>query len=290
MVTTANDFEEEIAWERTILALAVPLTRLTSSQPTLDRRTSQINITMTASIGAPAEESIKDALLPLLFGAAWKVIDIAVELALANAGCILSSSGRWTIQGKNSAIQTGGSLSGISPTSDLWLALRQMYVATTEPRHALVHRRVTVDQATQTLSCFDKTGSLLAAISASEQMAFCRVSQRLADAIVAAHLSLREELDFRALLALLNRLHGVNITGAMSDRPPIRILDDFPADGKVDIPTILNEARHTFPENKYFDVEFYLPDGRRLLGEIDRAPSQVLAVDLDNLPVWLSFI
>jgi hypothetical protein len=70
MIMTQNDFEDETAWERTVLALAVPVMPLTASGTSLDLRTRNISMEVTSVVGSEAVEKLRNSLLPLLFGAA----------------------------------------------------------------------------------------------------------------------------------------------------------------------------------------------------------------------------
>lgn len=57
----------------------------------------------------------------------------------------------------------------------------------------------------------------------------------------------------------------------------------------VDVPTLLNVLRLTFPERNAYDASFVLPDGRHLLAELEHAPSAEISVDPANLPDWIHF-
>lgn len=291
MITTRADFDHETAWERTVLALAVPLTPLSSrSDVILDLRTRGITIGLAAILGESNSETLRDSLLPLVFGAAWKIFDLGVELALAYAGRAPAHPARWTIKEKTREIMNHGSLPGFSASSDSWAALRLLYRNTKEMRHALVHRKVTVEPTTKHLICHDPGGAPLPPITQEEQLAFCRVAQRLAEAVVSGTLPVRAEADLLGHLTILQTHHGIGISSP-AGRPPVRVLDDFPATCQIDVPSIMAEAQRTFPGAVYVDLELYLADGRTLLGELEQAaPNGMISIDLMNLPPWLRFI
>jgi len=149
MITVQNEFEDETAWERTVLALAIPVMPLTTSgaSPSLDLRSRNISIELTSTIGSGAIEELRNILLPLQFGAAWKITDLALELAFALAGLDPQNGRRWRIDEKSQhAAAHRGSLPGLSTTTDVWHALGSLYTQTVEIRHALVRRRVQVGQ------------------------------------------------------------------------------------------------------------------------------------------------
>jgi hypothetical protein len=289
MVTTQQDFADEVAWELTILDLALPLTSLSGYNRKLDLRTNDISISFSESLSDYASGQLRTALLPLLFGAAWKVLDISIELALANAGCSPSNRKRWQIEEKASGIGSAGDLPALSPLADVWQALISLYRATKEQRHALVHRRVRVDGKTQELICFDTKGHALVAIDLTEQSAFCRVAQRVAAAAIDGRIHPRAESDLRTQLSRLQRHHSTNIVVPAAYCLPIKVVDDFPVDHTINVPTLKKRIRQTFPEVYYIDLELNLPDGRVLIGELEQAPEEVVSVHLERLPPWLKF-
>jgi hypothetical protein len=289
MIKTQEELADEIAWELTVLRFVLPVTPLSGFERKLDLRTKNIVIAFSDSMSDDASEQLKLALLPLLFGAAWKVLDISVELALANAACPPTKPGRWTIADKAREIHINGYLPAFSPSSDVWRALRSLYRTTIEPRHALVHRRVTVDAKTKELVCFDPAGRPLIAISPAEQSAFCRVAQRLATAATDGLIHPRAEADLRTQLAVLGRHHATKIQVPSTYRLPVKVVDEFPVDDTIDVPSLKERIRQTFPEDHYIDVELHLSNGRVLIGELDRAPDELAHLNLENLPPWLKF-
>jgi len=290
MITTKNEFVDETAWERTVLAYAIPLMPLTASGADLDLRTRNISIGLTAIVGEERVEELRNTLLPLLFGTAWKILDLALELAFAQAGLAPQKGSRWTIADKSQhAAAHKGSLQGLSTETEVWPALGSLYTQTVEIRHALVHRRVHVDPSTLELTGYDSNGVELLPLSYDEQMAFCQLSQRVRQTITEGTLRPRIEADLRAQLAALQRHHEVAMPSNASNRPPVRVIDDLPESGQIDVPHLLSEARTTFPDAQYVDVKLELEDGRRLVGELESAPQGIVTVDPAAPPGWLSF-
>lgn len=290
MITTQNEFEAETAWERTVLSLAVPVMPLTASGADLDRRTNTITMVVSDSLSAQAVDELRNSLLPLLFGAAWKILDLALELALAIARIAPQNGRRWLINEKSKhAVSHNGRLPGFASSPDIWQALGSLYDGTREARHALVHRRVHVDSSTRTLIGLDDNGARLLPLNYDEQMAFCRFAQRIAQAIIEGVLQPRVEADLRGQLARLQGHHGVTILPTASTGPPVRVIDDLPANRQIDVPRLLAAAQTTFPGAQYIDVELHLEDGRVLAGELECAPKGVVAVDPAAPPAWLRF-
>jgi hypothetical protein len=147
-----------------------------------------------------------------------------------------------------------------------------------------------VDPSTRDLTGFDSNGVALVPLSYDEQMAFCRLAQRVGQAITEGMLRPRVEADLREQLADLQPHHGVAILSNASNRPPVRVIDDLPASGRIDVPYLLEEARARFPGAQYVDLELRLEDGRSLVGELDSAPQERITVDPADPPDWLSFI
>lgn len=90
MITTINEYEAETAFERLALDRYLPLTAQTSGsyidiRPLIDGGKNVIK-NGTSHIQANREDSLRAAFLPLAFGAAWKVLDLTLELALAKQG------------------------------------------------------------------------------------------------------------------------------------------------------------------------------------------------------------
>jgi hypothetical protein len=289
MITTKREFEDEAAWEPTVRALAILMMPLTASGPDLDLRTGNTSIKHTSIIGEERRDELRNRLLPLLFGAAWKILDLALELAFAQAGLASENGKRWRIDEKSRHVAAhSGSLPGLSTETDIWHALGSLYAQTIEIRHALVHRRVHVDFSTLELTGYSSNGDNLFPLSYDEQMAFCRLAQRVRQTITEGKLRPRIEADLRAQLAALQRHHGVAMPSNASNKPPVRVIDDLPESGQIDVPHLLSKARTTFQWAQYVDVKLELEDGRRLVGELESAPQGIVTVDPAAPPDWLS--
>jgi hypothetical protein len=52
---------------------------------------------------------------------------------------------------------------------------------------------------------------------------------------------------------------------------------------------LLAEGRRSFPGVDIFDASFRLPDGRRLVVELEQVPEGTTTVDPDHLPPWARF-
>jgi len=292
MISTLADFRQEIAWDQTILERAMLLSKLSSRGVDLDLRTGAQTIYPTAvvSMGGGNRDNLLKDLLPLLFGAAWKILDVTVEFALANAGRTPPNQKRWTIDQKVIEIANHGSLPGLRQHPDIWGGLRSLYINTKEVRHALVHRQVKVNGVGELIG-IDKSGRSLTPLTVDEQRAFCGVVARLTDGVLNGTVSKRVEDDLRSHLARLQQhLGGTSVARVAQFEEPLRVADDFPGDSRVDVPSYWDKIKRTHPNRSHVDLELTLSDQRVVIAELEQAPRQVIAVDLNALPPWMRWI
>jgi hypothetical protein len=102
MIATLAEFEESTAFERLVLAEVFPLlaTTNTVAQAALDLRGGvTIDVKMLENLGPQARQDLIDRLRPLFFGAAWKILDLLVELGLHLDG-LNPQHGTWPISAK----------------------------------------------------------------------------------------------------------------------------------------------------------------------------------------------
>jgi hypothetical protein len=291
VISSLVEFEEATAFERWALEGLVPVPSSLPHTAVKDMEKNEVRV-----MGAPAVvrvyaggvREVHVDLRPLAFGAAWKVLDLLVELALAQAG--LGVKERMTIEAKVAyANQSAGICPPLSQDTPLWRALTSVYSTTKEVRHSLVHRLTEVDRATGDLKATDKNGQALPPITADQQEAFCRAVQRASQAALARIISPRERADLAWNLDQLGHLHEQPaMTGRPMERVPLAIVPTRMVCGKVIVNAsiVLNELRENFPDRAAYDATFAIPDGRRLLVEVEQAPATEVAVDLDNLPSW----
>jgi hypothetical protein len=293
VISSLTEFEESTAFERWTLEALVPLPARGPHQAVKDPAANKVWITLGDSVTireyAGGVQEVHIDLRPLAFGAAWKVLDLLLELAYANAGT--TASRRWlTIAKKeNLARQGHGDLAPLTADRGLWRTLTSTYAATTQARHSLVHRLAEVDQATGTLTGRDESGQPLVPITAGQQEAFCRAVQRAARAALAGQISRRERSDLAWQLDQLQAHHQQSALGGVQFQPPALLLAPATlSSGQlvIDIPALIQAARSSWPDRKQIDATFSLPDGRHFLAEVETAPALVVRVDPDNPPDW----
>jgi hypothetical protein len=144
----ATDFETDIEFERYVLDRAMPLVEQTG--PTsitgiiyLDDRPSTRNIELRGvSLGLSTAQVVDNlALRPLMFGAAWKILDILIEHALTN---VTGAKKSYKICEKVGKVSAGVvSVQPLARDPDLCARVGCAYVSAEQYRHSIVHRRVT---------------------------------------------------------------------------------------------------------------------------------------------------
>jgi hypothetical protein len=293
VISSLTEFEESTAFERWTLETLVPLPPRRPHQAVKDVAANHVWITLGTAVVrvyAGGVQEVHVDLRPLAFGAAWKVLDLLLELAYANAGTT-AAGGRLTIATKEGLARQGhGTLAPLTADHALWLTLTSTYAATTQARHSLVHRRAEVDRAIGTLTGRDESGQPLLPITAEQQEAFCRAVQRAATAVLAGQISRREHSDLAWQLDQLQAHHQQPALGGVQFQPPALLLAPATFSGGqlvVDIPALIQAAQSSWPDRKQIDATFSLPDGRHLLAEVETAPARPVTVDPDNPPDWL---
>jgi hypothetical protein len=111
-----------------------------SNSPTV-----QAGVATTATpAGAPGDQLKRSDIAPLVFGAAWKVLDLLVELRLEQLGVSKNAQGRYSIEMKVGEVNNG-TVSAPAPFDNpegtlctLWEQVLKCYAVTEDMRHSLV--------------------------------------------------------------------------------------------------------------------------------------------------------
>ena len=258
----ASDFEAKIEFERFAISKAIPLlseeANSTSARISLDDRPAAIALTLTSTTGQSIGSFLDElGLRPLLFGAAWKILYLLVEFALPVVG-----GKRQTIEHRVNAMKLGSvSVTPLSTNSELWSRIRSAYVESVEYRHSIVHRTVGIGADKELIAHSRIANSQSRGLTVEEQIAFCRLAQRVASSVISGELSNRES---RALLAELNRLTlltGEPATDPLSEAPRvIRVTIPVKSSVKVSMADVERKVLKIFPNAKDVDVIFELED------------------------------
>lgn len=196
MIQTVEEFEEATLFERLALDRVRPVLGDESTDE-IDLRSPDkqggviVHVRLHCSVSGDAVNSLAVALAPLLFGAAWKILDLFVELALNLSGATPKRR-NWTIDEKVMAAQGGLGLSSLlTDDAALWRAVLCTYAATHQHRHCVVHRTAQFSSQVVQLAGVDKDGTALRPLTKTELDAFLVIAQEVASAVIAGGLEPR---------------------------------------------------------------------------------------------------
>ncbi len=289
-ILSLQDFLDASAFERAALAAVFPLVDAASGpRGGLDLRTNTINIAVSSIVGSNGRDELIQELRPLIFGAAWKVLDLIVELGLNQNTPVA----RWTIAAK-ARDAASARVPTLSSDPDIWGRIAATYASSVEQRHCLVHRSFSIAPDGSMVGMSTAAGNAsVADLTVPEQAAFCRLAQRCAVVLAAANLSTRERLDLVACLDGLAAHHGLGALGAGAPATaPVLVQVDAVPNGlhwTVDTQRALAAAQTTFPGRPYFDIEIHFGTTGipALVGRLEDAPqSHALPIDPRNPPPW----
>jgi hypothetical protein len=220
MPRSVAEFQDDTAFERFVLDRTMPLLPPQEAKQVIDLRGSDVNPVEVSSVETsrgPSSEVRVDDLRPLIFGAAWKVLDLLIELALEIAGIPHDDDQRYSFDTK-AGKAGGGAVPAVVPFDarpDLWSRLMRLYASTETLRHRLVHGQIKVDPVTGDMEAVPEPGQpATRPIAASEQSAFCQAAQGAAEAVVTEALSTRRRRQFCWVLDQLTAHHGQSSFGA----------------------------------------------------------------------------
>jgi hypothetical protein len=312
MTVSANqlqEFDEATAFERYAIETSIPAHADSLNTASMDLRRPVGHIEVGAEIGvhvaigvtenlsAGAVTSTIGRLRPLIFGAAFKVVDLMLELALEAAGKTPTSGHRWLITEKVAAARAAaGDLPPVTDTfPDGWQRLCALYAEWEEVRHSLVHRTASVDVATGALVGHDRTGKPLTPLSAEDQEQFTRLATEISRAVLAGDLELRSR---KRLAWRFNQLkahhHLPDLTDAAKPGTAVDVianLEELP-DGvwRIDAQAVFDKAKAVFQEASAFNGLFHATVGstdRVFRCNLEDAPTTA-DFELDQPPTWLT--
>lgn len=297
MISTPQEFEEGTAFELYVLETMRPAIEQ-HGHTNIDLRASKTNvavgITLTENLSAGAVDQLKDTLAPLLFGAAWKVLDLLLEFALNRAG-LRSAHRDWSIADKQQhALEARGDPRVLGCSHPVWATLLQVYARTVEHRHCLVHRTAKVNSTSGVLEGVDRNNQPLKPLTRDEQVALAQVSGLVARGVVGGGIPRRSEDHLKHYLNRLGVHTGLPAFEVGGVSAPVEIkLALVQEDGQffLDMSAILERVHKTFPTVAHFDLTIDVPDGsgRHLFAQAEACPSGKSLVDLDALPSWLEY-
>ena len=249
-----------------------------------------VHARLRCSTSADAVNSVMLSLIPLLFGAAWKILDLFVELGL---NMTKPPRDNWRIDEKTVAARRGDGVQSIlTDDAGIWRSVLAVYASTAEHRHCVVHRTAEFSNQPLQLSGVDRKGQLLRPLVKTELDALLVVAQAVASGVIAGGLEprhadyLRFELD-----QLLNHTITPALGGKRKSKPVmVRLRPTLLADGlyELDFAVAFAKAKRVRPDLHY-DVWIDFPDdsGRILFAEMEDVPKETVQFRLDAPPSFL---
>jgi hypothetical protein len=310
MPTSLVEFGDDTAFERYILDRATPLMPRSqgtsvielgdpnSTSVSVGLRPATVHVGASDSTRGTGDQLSPDDIRPLLFGAAWKVLDQLIELSLEQAGVSHDRGWNYTITFKvrMAAHQGVPSLPPFQGHPDIWRRSLLTYSSTEVLRNSLVHRRLIVDHSTGAIDGLARPGQPAPiTLTADEQSAFCRVAVGIAEAAVKGLLPTRQGRQLAWSLDQLISHHGQPSSGVSSAQglvPLVIVRPSFvsPDEVTLDFANITNRARAAVGGVSHYDLQIYLPDDRVLAGPLEDAPQGQVTVHTANPPGWLQWV
>lgn len=297
MILTKQDFEEGTAFELYVLETAYPAIGQHDGACIDLRRGKTIvetTFTISESLSTGAVDQLKGALAPLLFGTAWKVLDLLMEFALSRAG-FHPRRRDWRIEEKQRhALEEHGDSSVLGCSHLVWVALLKVYAETVEHRHCLIHRTAKVDTDSGALEGVDRNSQPLSQLTREEQVALVKASSLVARGVIDSGISKRSEDHLKYFLDHLNRHLGMSEFGVGEAGAPVEIKLALVREGGqffLDVTDSLARAQMVCQTATHFNLTIDVPDGsgRHLFAQAEDCPPGKLLVDLDDLPQWLEY-
>lgn len=241
-----------------------------------------------AAMGGAKADELRRSLRPLMFGAAWKIVDLVIEYCLQ-----IPSGSRLSIDEKVKRVRAmTNPIKPFQKYPQMWGAVTSVYESTCELRNGLIHRRAEITKAGE-LKVRDRCTNRIYTITDDQQLAFCRLAQRLIAASLAEGFDDRSLFDFSNQLTILAPYSGGWTTRIGRDETRIYelVADLASSDGwiVVDVPQLLTAIRTRIPHAIYVDLVGYTDEQQSvaLVGALDLAPQRTHMFTLDKVPSWL---
>jgi hypothetical protein len=241
-----------------------------------------------------AIDEFKNKILPLAFGAGWKVLDLMIELILNQSGYRPSSVRGFTIAEKQRQAQNRNISSSIlGCDSATWQSILGIYANTVEHRHCLVHRTANIDENSGEFNGVERfNNNPLIPLTRIQQFAFAKSAAQVARGITGGGILSRNEADLKYYLNQLTTHSGAQELPDAALDSSAKLVIDFENDGDgyfLDMSFTLMRARKALPDTTYFDVMIRNPNDskRHYFGRAETMPTQKTYVDLSSMPDWL---
>lgn len=296
LIATLADLKDATEFERFAMDNAMPQ----RAQTTIDLRdpkppTVQI---FAYSIGSPSQADLDAAVArfqPLLFGAAWKCLDLALELGLLQAGILPKGGKEYRIVQK---VKEAANAQLLPCSSDhpVWQRIVALYDRTSEIRHCLTHRSFRLNAAGDMTAMFDRTKKAVRDFAIGEQRAFVRATLLVLQAVFHGASDARTRALLVHHLDELDGVHGLGTLGEGQARPvehavllEAQVLDD--GHWQIDVDTARARFKEAWPSESLANLRI-TPLGKRdnvpLVGRLEEAPAgSAVVFDPANTPPWM---
>ena len=296
MITSIQEFEEAVLFELLALETFIGSGESTTSS-TLDLTDPDGIVThciVSLSDSHHAVEEFKNKILPLAFGAGWKVLDLMIELILYQSGFRAPVRGFTITDKQREAQNTNISSSSIlGCDSATWQSILAIYANTVEHRYCLVHRTANIDENSGEFNGFDRSNNIpLIPLTRIQQFAFAKSAAQVARGIIGGGILSRNEADLKYYLNQLTTHSGAQELPDAALDSSANVVIDFENDGDgyfLDMSITLMRARTALPHTTYFDVMIRNPNDckRHYFGRAEKMPTQKTYVNLSSIPDWL---
>ncbi|TDD31525.1 hypothetical protein E1286_44810 [Nonomuraea terrae] len=290
-------FAEATAYERYILDELAPAIPQPSGKHILDLREDKLRqhaqvtlgtITARAYVGGvPAQTD----LTPLVFGAAWKVIDVLIETQLV----VAEGPGPHNISKKVKKAKHGNGVRREHPfPADIWQRILRTYANTYDLRHSLTHRGIKT-HSDGSLEATPEPGQTRnpTKMARDELKYFFRAVQETHTSLIRQSLGGREAGNLRFLLNRLQALHGLGPTTEREIKGDVvvQVYGEADATGRVtfDLARVTSETSVRHP-NAGCQLEIHLDDGRIISGPFEDWPAGQSHVNPDKPPAAFTVI
>ena len=245
---------------------------------------------------ARRDEGVYAAMMPLAFGAAWKVLDLLMELALAKEGRRPDLNRGFSISEKVRLARQGAGERGLLGVDTMtWQGLCLVYANMAEHRHCLVHRQASFTEAPLRLTGHAKSGQPLIPVEEKALKAFIHLAQIAGNGVLESGVNARSVQHIHYLLNLLVRHSGVTMPAGAPLVPVLvakMILQPAEQDGWIADFGYLHEQMARRVPGQHVDVWIDIPGevGRTLFGRLEEIPNSPVTLRLGNLPSYLTIL
>jgi hypothetical protein len=296
MITSIQEFEEAVLFELLALETFIGSGESTTSS-TLDLTDPdgivRHHCILSLNDTQHAVDEFKNKILPLAFGAGWKVLDLMIELILNQSGYRASVSGFTYAEKQRQAQNTNISSSILGCDSATWQSILGIYANTLEHRHCLVHRTANIDENSGEFNGFERSNNIpLIPLTRIQQFAFAKSAAQVARGIINGGILSRNEADLKYYLNQLTTHSGAQELPDAALDSSANLVIDFENDGDgyfLNMSFTLMRARTVLPDTKYFDFIIINQNDckRHYFGRAEKMPTQKTYVDLSSIPDWL---